>query len=418
MLGAGAAIGVSIFSVLAPAARVAGSGLLAAVLVAALPMGVFAFVYAYMGSIAPRSGASYEWPRALIHPFAGFMVAWLRIVGSVGVLVTLSLVLVRQFGAVIPAPAQRPAMAAVLLVIYLANVRGLAIAARAQTAAMAALLLAFALFVVTGLAHATLARIGDPMALGWRPILMATPLMIPLFLGLETSTEVGEEVRDAARTIPAALALALGLTVAVYLAVAATALGLLGPAGLAASPAPLTDAARGVAGGLAAPVMLAAAVLALAKSLNSVFIVFSRYLFAMARAGVLPGVFARVHGRWGTPHWAASLAFGLALVGLALPRDLVFLLVAISVPTVLKYASTSLCAWRVWRAEPRLARSSPLRLGPCIVKIAAATGVACALLILALGLTTEWRAPALVAAWGAVGALYWLVLRLRPRAVR
>src|SRR6185312_2294653 len=121
-----------------------------------------------------------------------------------------------------------------------------------------------------------------------------------------------------------------------------------------------------------------------------------RYLYAMARAGVLPTVFASVHPRWGTPHWAVSLAFGLALVGLLLPADLVFLLVAISVPTVLKYASTCVCAWRVWRVDPLAASASPLRLSRRAVGAAAWTGVGCAMVILALGLTADWRAPALV----------------------
>jgi hypothetical protein len=44
MFGAGTAIGVSIFSVLAPAAKAAGSGLLVAVGIAALPMVLFAIL--------------------------------------------------------------------------------------------------------------------------------------------------------------------------------------------------------------------------------------------------------------------------------------------------------------------------------------------------------------------------------------
>src|SRR5690625_5689092 len=79
MLGAGTAIGVSIFSVLQPAAEVAGSGLLVAIPLAAVPMVFFACTYAWMASAVPVTGASYEWPRRFIHPAAGVVVAWLRI---------------------------------------------------------------------------------------------------------------------------------------------------------------------------------------------------------------------------------------------------------------------------------------------------------------------------------------------------
>ena len=61
MLGAGTAIGVSIFSVMAPAAQIAGSALLVAVLISALPMIVFALAYAYLASALPKSGPTSSW---------------------------------------------------------------------------------------------------------------------------------------------------------------------------------------------------------------------------------------------------------------------------------------------------------------------------------------------------------------------
>jgi L-asparagine transporter-like permease len=94
--GAGTAIGVSIFSVLAPAAKIAGSGLLATVGIAAVPMVLFAVIYSFLSSALPKSGASYEWPRRFIHPSVGFLVAWLRILSNVGAIVVLAMVLVNR----------------------------------------------------------------------------------------------------------------------------------------------------------------------------------------------------------------------------------------------------------------------------------------------------------------------------------
>jgi len=108
-IGVGSAIGVSIFSIMAPAAKVAGAGMLPTLALAAIPMVVFAVVYAFMGSTVPRSGASFEWPARFIHPFVGFMVAWLRVVGNTGALILLTQVLVSYVSRAIPIP-QKPSM--------------------------------------------------------------------------------------------------------------------------------------------------------------------------------------------------------------------------------------------------------------------------------------------------------------------
>jgi APA family basic amino acid/polyamine antiporter len=229
MFGAGTAIGVSIFSVLAPAAKVAGSGLLIAVAIAAVPMAVFAIIYSFLSSALPRSGASYEWPRHFIHPFAGFLVAWLRVLSNVGAIVVLSFVLVNYLRSVFDLP-ERATMVTAITLVFALNYLGISVAARLQTALMAALLGVFALFVIKGLPLVSAAQIGPLTQLGWKAIVGAVPLMISLFMGIESAAEIGEEVRDAERTLPRGIVLAVLLTAVVYSVVAATALGLIGPA--------------------------------------------------------------------------------------------------------------------------------------------------------------------------------------------
>ncbi len=78
--------------------------MLIALLLAAVPMALFAVVYAFMGSAAPSSGAAYVWHTRFPHPFAGFMIAWLRILGSAGVMVVLALVLVQHWTMLVDVP--------------------------------------------------------------------------------------------------------------------------------------------------------------------------------------------------------------------------------------------------------------------------------------------------------------------------
>ncbi|HEX7849791.1 MAG TPA: APC family permease, partial [Sphingomonas sp.] len=299
--GAGTAIGVSIFSVLQPAAQVAGSGLLVAIGIAMLPMVLFAIAYAYLGSALPVSGASYEWPSRFLHPSIGFLIAWLRIISNVGALTILSQVLVSYLGMVFPLPL-KPSMAVLLTMVFALNYFGVSIAARVQTLLMGGLLVVLAVFVAAGLPMADLQTIGDPLGYAPLTILAVVPLLISLFLGIESAVEIGEEVRDPGRNIPLGIVLAILLTALVYGLVAVTALGLVGPDRLAASNAPLLDAAKVPLGALATPLVVGAACLSIFKSMNAAALVFSRSLFAMGRNHALPSSLGAIHPRFGTPH--------------------------------------------------------------------------------------------------------------------
>ncbi len=407
-LGSGTAIGVSIFSVLQPAAQVAGSGLLIAIAIAALPMLVFAVNYAYLGSALPVSGASYEWPSRFIHPSVGFLVGWMRIISNVGAITILSQVLIGYLGMVTPIPLKLGMAIAITLAFGL-NYIGVSIAAKAQSLLMGLLLAVLAIFVLTGAPHVEAAVIGNPLGYETLAIFAVVPLMISLFLGIESAVEIGEEVRNPGRNIPLGIALAIALTALVYGAVAITALGLIGPEALAASSAPLVDAAKESLGSLATPLIVSAAVFSIFKSMNALTMVFTRSLFAMGRDGVFPHVIGAVHPRFGTPHGAIILGYVVAMSGLLLPQSLVFLLLAVNIPTMLKYMACSIAASRVAAKHPDLHRLSRIRLSSGMIQFAGYVGALLALLIIAVGIEADNRPYLLVGGWFIIGLVYWLL---------
>lgn len=413
-LGAGTAIGVSIFTVLQPASQIAGAGMLVAIGIAMLPMLLFAVVYSYLGSALPVSGASYEWPSRFLHPLVGFLVVWLRILSNVGVMTILSQVMVGYLAMIVPIP-QKPGMAVLISIVFGLNYLGVGIAARVQSVLMGALLVVLAIFVATGLPLTSAAAIGDPLALPPMTILAAVPLLISLFLGIESAVEIGEEVRDPGRNIPLGIALAIVLTALVYGSVAYAALGLVGPAVLAASDAPLLTAAKVPLGALATPLIVGAACFSIFKSMNAAALVFSRSLFAMGRNDALPTSVAAIHPRFGTPHRAVLVGYGLSMLGLFMPPSLVFILLAINVPTMLKYMACCLSAARVARAHPDIHARSNLRLGRGIIVAASYAGAAVALGIAALGMEADARPYLLVGGWLAVGLIYWTLRGGRRR---
>ena len=414
-LGLGAAMGVSIFSALGEATKLAGPGLLIAVLIAALPMGFIAVAYSFMGSVLPTSGASYEWPRRYIHPAVAFGVVWLRIAANMGAMVILALVMTRYLSMLVPVP-EKLTMFLTFAVLFVANLLGVGIAATFQKIMMAGLLLLFTIFCVLGLTGGEwdAARLDPLLPFGWHGVLAALPLLIGLFFGIESATELGDEIADSRKTVALGIVLSIGAAVVVYLAVAATSLGLLGATALGQSPAPIVDAAKIAMGPYGTPVVVVAALMAILKSLNGIFMVFSRSLYAMGRTGALPAVFARVHPRWNTPHVSCAAVFLIATVGLLLPTELTFLFLAVTIPALIKYFCICICAIKALNGQPSLAVGFALRRKT--VQVCSVIGALMAVALVVIGVDTDWRPYVALLCWGMLGVAFYIVRnRIRNR---
>lgn len=408
-IGIGAAVGVSIFSIMAPAAEVAGTGMLAATAVAAIPMVVFTVTYAFMGSTVPRSGASFEWPARFVHPFVGFMVAWLRVVGNTGALTVLSLVLVSYASRVVALP-QKLTMFLLFVFFFLANLFGIKVAAGVERVLVAFKLVIFGIFVAFGFSLVRMENLHPLLGTaGWAGILGALPLLVSLYMGIESATEVGEEIKNSQAVITRGLAITTVLTIVVYLSVSLVALGILGPGSLSTTETPLYDAGEFFLGRWNTWLIVVGAVASIGTAMNAVYITFTRFLFAMGRDGVLPEVFGRIHPRWGTPHVAVLAVFLIACTGLFLPSSLVFLFLAVGIPTTLKYLCNCWSAWRLVDHHPDLHKRAKFRLSRSAVRGWAGLGIVLALVIIAGGLTADWRPYAILGVWFVLGTVYWVV---------
>ena len=404
-LGLGTAVGVSVFSVLSPATALAGPAMLISMLIAMVPMMVFGVVYSFMGAAAPVTGASFEWPRRFVHPLLGFMICWLRILGSTAAVIVLTLVLVSYLGTAVSLPL-KPTMFAILILVLLLNLMGVSAAAFGQTLMLIILLATCAIFCFGSVPAIEFDAFTPFFSERYSGMLAAIPLLISLFLGIESATEIGGEVRNPSRNIPLGIALSVVLTAAIYFGVAVAALGVLGATGLAASEAPLLDAAASSLGEWGKVLILVSATVAIGSSINATFIIMSRFLYAMARADMLPSFLAVVHKDSGVPRPAVLLAFGLCSLGLFMPNNLVFLFLAVNIPTILKYASTCLSSIMLVKKSPELYEASNFKPPRAVMLGFAVSGIALGLVIMVLGWTADWRPYALLAGWSVVGLGY------------
>lgn len=405
-LGISAAVGVSIFSVMAPAAKVAGPGMLVSLAMAAVPMVIFAVVYAFMGSAVPRSGSSFDWPAQFVHPYLGFIVTWLRIVGNALSLQLMATVFVNYLSQVVAVPA-RLTMFLLLLVFGLVNLFGVDIAARVGRGLVALKLIALSAFVIAGLPLIRAANFSPFFPHGPWSVLAALPLLVGLYTGIESAAEVGEEIKDSANVIGKGLAAATSTSMLLYFAVSIVALGVLGTSRLAASSAPLLEAGGSLLGKWSTPLFLGTALAAIASAVNATYLIFTRFVFAMGRDGALPSVLADVHPQWGTPYVATIAVFASGVLALLLPNGLIFLFLASNLPTMLKYLSNCLSASRLVDNYPELHARAKFRLTRRAVKWWSYTGIACAVVIIVSGVGADWRPYALLGAWGAIGTAYW-----------
>ncbi|GAB2828326.1 APC family permease [Actinocorallia aurea] len=364
VVGLGAMLGAGVFAALGPAARAAGSGLLAGLAVAAVVAYCNATSSARLAALYPESGGTYVYGRERLGPFWGHLAGWCFVVGKTASCAAMALTVGFYLW---PGQAHAVAVAAVvaLTAVNYAGIQKSVLLTRAIVAVVLAVLAAVVVAALgSGSAEASRLDIGADATVGG--VLQAAGLLFFAFAGYARIATLGEEVRDPARTIPRAVPLALGITLAVYAAVAVSVLSVLGPDGLARAEAPLVDAVRAAGADRLAPVVRAGAAVAALGALLALILGVSRTVLAMARDRRLPHALAAVHPRFQVPH-RAELAVGAIVAVLAATADLRGAIGFSSFGVLLYYAIANASAWTLSPAEGRPARLIPaLGLAGCL----------------------------------------------------
>lgn len=356
VIGLGSMIGAGIFAAFTPAAQAAGSGLLVGLVVAALVAFANALSSAQLAAVYPDSGGTYVYGRVVLGHWWGFVAGWSFIVGKTASCAAMALTFAAYAA---PSGWERPV--AVLAIIGLAavNYRGITRTARLARIIVVVSLLSLAIVVASGIAGGGTSPgpISESLVSGgWYGVLQSAGLLFFAFAGYARVATLGEEVRDPARTIPRAIVIALGLTVVVYAAVAVTALDVLGPAGLAASAAPLVDVVTASGWSGIGPVVRIGAAAASLGALLALMTGIGRTSLAMARTGDLPRWLAVVHPRFHVPH-RAEVALAVVIVLIVVSIDLRGAIGFSSFGVLLYYFVANVAAMRQPRSERRLPRA-------------------------------------------------------------
>jgi len=339
MLGIGAIIGTGIFVLTSEAAIKAGPAMMISFVIAATVCALAALCYAEMASMVPVSGSAYTYSYATMGELVAWIVGWALVleyaIAASAVSVGWSGYMVRLveeiFNTVIPptftnGPFDRtpgiinlPAMGIALLVMMLL-IRGTKESARFNAVLVAIKVAALVLFIALALPAINAENftpfapngffaknVVDPISGNMITVGVAAAAASIFFayVGFDAVSTAAEETINPQRNIPIGLIGSLAICTVFYLLVAAGAIGSVGaqPDGeLAASREALAFVLREIGHGWAGDLVAIAAGLALPSVVLMMIFGQTRIFFVMARDGLLPGAFAKLHPKYGTPH--------------------------------------------------------------------------------------------------------------------
>lgn len=318
---------------------------------------LMACVYAWLSRGFTASGGSYAYARLGFGDGAGFLIAWSNWVSMWCGNAALAVAFAGSLGAVVPAATATPLRGALcalaaLWICTLVNIAGVRQAGRLQLFTTVLKLVPLLLFGAIGLFYLQPGAY-QPFNPGGEPLFVVatTTAAITLwaFLGFEAATIPAGSIRDPARTVPRATMVGMLLAgVATMLACTAV-IGLLPPAQLRESTAPMAEAATGLWGSTAGVAVGVVATISCFGALNGWVMLQAQVPMAAARDHLFPRAFAQVNDR-GAPWFGLLLSSLLATLvaganyNASLVKLFAFSILLSTAAALLPYA-VSIAAW-------------------------------------------------------------------------
>ncbi|MBD2751304.1 ethanolamine permease [Spirosoma validum] len=211
----------------------------------------------------------------------------------------------------------------------------------------------------------------NPMPFGWPGVFAALPFAIWLYVCLEGVAMVAEEVEDKKNAIAKGYISALLTLMILALAVMLCVGGIAEWEKLDHLDYPLPESIALVLGRDNPLTKLFASVglFGLIASFHGIIITYSRQIFALARAGYLPGVLSDVSRTRQVPYWALLVggAFGIAALFILNTSHLVVLS---TIGAVVVYIISMLALFRLRQTQPAMPRSFKAPFYPVFPAIA------------------------------------------------
>jgi APA family basic amino acid/polyamine antiporter len=350
MLGIGAIVGAGIFATIGTAAAGdasrpgAGPALILSFVITAVACGFAALCYAEFAAMVPISGSAYTYSYATLGELVAWIIGWDLIieyaVGNVAVAISWGnyfKTFVEGFGIHIPdwlstdyrTAAKIPGLFEsaphilgvpivfnilaffIVMAITVVLVIGIRESATVNTWMVVLKLIVLGIFVAVGWNYTSVDHWAPFAPNGWAGIQAGAAIVFFAYIGFDAVSTVAEEVRDPKRDLPIGIIGSLVICTFIYIVVAAVFTGIIPYQDLVQKLAteqaePLTMALEYANIGRWGNFMIGVVAFGSIVAHTAVLLVFQlgqpRIFFSMARDGLLPPSFARVHPKYRTPH--------------------------------------------------------------------------------------------------------------------
>ncbi len=403
LLGVGCIIGAGIFVRTGSAAALhAGPAVLLSFVVAGIVCAFAGLCYAELSSTLPVSGSAYTYGYTTLGEFVAWTMGVLLLleygiaaavvaVGWAGYVVSL----LADFGIQIPAALTGPTghllvrdgapvlvdgqqvvtifnLPAFLICIALSLllVLGVSESAKVNNIIVAIKVSVLTAFIVVG-GLIVLSNLPELVATNWTPfipentgdgefgvdgIMRAASIVFFAYIGFEAVSTAGQEAKDPAKDMPFGIIGSLVVCTVIYMLVAAI-MTLLVPYNTLNVPDPVAVVvdAFGPQWGWLAKIIKIGAIIGLTSVVLVLMYGQTRIFYTMARDGLLPRIFSKVHPKYQTP-WVNTLLVGLITAFAAGFLDINLLGDATSVGTLAAFAIVCLSVIYLRRAAPELPR--------------------------------------------------------------
>ncbi len=395
-LGIGCIIGAGIFVMTGQAAaQYAGPAIMISFVIAGLCCAFAGLCYAELSSMLPVSGSAYSYAYASVGELLAWVMGLLLLleygiaastvaVGWSGYVVSF----LGNFGIVIPATLTTPTLQIINDGKDLVFTGGVNLPALLGVSTMAALLVlgvkesaninnvivfiklsVVILFIAVGAFyvdpanwHPFIPEATPEGKYGWDGILRGAGIVFFAYVGFEAVSTAAQEAKNPQRDIPIGILGSLGVCTILYMAVAAVLTGLV-PYATLNVPDPIAKAVDAIHLPWLSFVVKIGAIAGLTSVMMVLMYGQTRVFYTMAKDGLMPAVFSKVHPKFQTP-WVNTIVVGLVIGVVAATTPIDILGDLVSLGTLTAFAIICFTVLYLRKVEPNLARPFKVPFSP------------------------------------------------------
>lgn len=328
-LGVGAIVGAGIYALIGQGAGMAGPGVIVSFAVAGLVCACAALCYAELAAMMPASGSAYSYTYSALGELLAWIVGWALIleysvvVSAVAVgwsgyaagwvtAIGLDIPQLIPFGEIAGHQLHfNPLAVFIIFVVAGLLILGTRESAWVNTGLVVLKISALLLFLAITLPAFDINKFTPFAPFGWgstpQPdggnvgIMAAAAIMFFAFYGFDAVSTAAEEAKNPARDLAIGIVGSMLICTALYMAVGAAAIGAMDFREFSTSGEPIALIVRSLGQPEAAALIGGVAIIAIPTVILGFLYGQSRIFLVMARDGLLPRSWSRVHSKLGTP---------------------------------------------------------------------------------------------------------------------